>query len=116
MHNDEVTYSNRGPSAAATVAVAQQRLHASPYHVLRDVQCELRDDSLVLRGHVSSFYLKQLAQEMVRKVDGVRGVVNTLEVGDRPQMPLANGTCHVRSEGSQGSTEASHGRADTDRG
>jgi hypothetical protein len=40
----------------------------------------------MLRGNVTSYYLKQLAQESVRTLDGVAEVVNLLEVVPRGQM------------------------------
>lgn len=35
---------------------------------------------IVLQGRVETFYHKQVAQELLRKVDGVERVVNLLEV------------------------------------
>lgn len=65
--------------------VAQQRLRTSAYRPLRDVQCEERANTVVLRGQVSSFYYKQRAQEVVRKTDDACRIVNELEVEDRPR-------------------------------
>jgi len=59
---------------------AQSALAASPVYDLRDVQVEQREDSLVLSGHVSSFYHKQLAQEVVRLVAGEVTVTNSIDV------------------------------------
>jgi len=50
--------------------VAQSALADSPIFDLRAVQVEEGDDALVLRGSVSSFYHKQMAQEVVRAVAG----------------------------------------------
>jgi osmotically-inducible protein OsmY len=36
---------------------------------------------VTLQGSVDSFYVKQLAQEAVRKIDGVEEITNELEVG-----------------------------------
>jgi len=44
------------------------------------VSCEWGGDTLRLRGRVTSYYQKQLVQEAVKKVDGVRGVINDVEV------------------------------------
>lgn len=63
-----------------TQFVTQQRLQESSYLGLRGVVCEYHEGVLILRGHVPSFYLKQLAQTLVRKVDGVDTVVNRLTV------------------------------------
>jgi osmotically-inducible protein OsmY len=46
----------------------------------RQVFCENHDGVLLLRGRVSSFYEKQLAQEAVRKLEGVDQIVNQIEV------------------------------------
>jgi hypothetical protein len=60
---------------------AQSALAASPVFDLRDVQVEQHETGLVLSGHVSSFYHKQLAQEVVRLVAGEVTVVNSIDVG-----------------------------------
>lgn len=69
-----------GLPPSQTTINAQQQLKASPYRALQDVICEGRDGHLILRGRVSTFYLKQLAQELVRPIEGVRSIVNRLEV------------------------------------
>lgn len=40
----------------------------------------LRDHVLTLRGKVPSFYLKQMLQTVVKKIDGVQAVNNRVEV------------------------------------
>jgi osmotically-inducible protein OsmY len=47
---------------------------------LQRLLCEFRAGILTIRGHVSSYYLKQLAQETVRSLEGVMRIVNRLEV------------------------------------
>jgi osmotically-inducible protein OsmY len=59
---------------------ATECLRASPYKVLAGVACECDDGVLFLRGQVSSFYLKQHAQEAVAGVNRVTQVVNEIEV------------------------------------
>lgn len=46
----------------------------------RIVSCEFENGVLVLRGRVSTFYYKQLAQESVSGISGVVEVVNHIEV------------------------------------
>jgi osmotically-inducible protein OsmY len=70
----------RGQQRSRATLIAQQQLEASPYSALQDICCEGHDGHLILRGRVPSFYLKQLAQELVRPIQGVRSVVNRLEV------------------------------------
>ena len=47
---------------------AQAALGKSPVCELRDLRIERREGTLVISGAVSSFYHKQLAQEVVRAV------------------------------------------------
>lgn len=47
---------------------AQQALASSPIFELRDLQVEQQQGNLLISGVVSSFYYKQLAQEVVRAV------------------------------------------------
>jgi hypothetical protein len=59
---------------------AQSALAASPVYALRDLRVEQQGDALLIRGLVSSFYHKQLAQEVVRQAaEGVE-VVNSIHV------------------------------------
>ncbi len=60
---------------------ANEHLRNSPYRALRGVTCECDQGILLLRGHLPSFYHKQLAQEAVVRVRGVEEVVNEIEVG-----------------------------------
>ena len=59
---------------------AMERLRASPYKAMRRVSCECKHDVLFLRGRLSSFHEKQVAQEVVSGVSGVTQVVNEIEV------------------------------------
>ena len=61
-------------------AEAQSRLRTSGYYELHLVSCDFHEGVLTLRGCVSSFYLKQVAQELIRRLDGAEEVNNRLEV------------------------------------
>jgi len=61
-------------------AGAQSRLRASGYRQLHFVSCEFHEGVLTLRGHVSTFHMKQVAQTLVRDLDGVGEINNRLEV------------------------------------
>ncbi len=73
--------------AIASVCDVQPRakaaLAASPFFELRDLQVEQHDDGLLLSGVVSSFYYKQLAQEIVRAVCNGIGLSNAIHVKDQ---------------------------------
>jgi osmotically-inducible protein OsmY len=70
----------------------EARLWRSGYLALRGISCEFHDGIARLRGHLSTYYLKQIAQEIVIEVVGVRSVVNQIEVGP-PRVP-AKGENH----------------------
>jgi len=58
-------------------------LHAlseSPYLVRRKLRFETSEGRVVLRGIVSSFFQKQMAQEALRGIEGVDEIHNHLEV------------------------------------
>ena len=55
---------------------ARDCLQRSPYRPIRNVSCECRQGVLFLRGPLPTFYLKQLAQEAVARVQGILQVVN----------------------------------------
>ena len=59
----------------------QSALAASPVFDLHGLRVEDHADGLLLSGSVSSFYHKQLAQEVVRAVAGDVNVVNAIDVG-----------------------------------
>lgn len=59
---------------------AQKALRASPFYALRDLQVEQDGDTLLISGLVTSFYHKQLAQEVVRHAAKGVDVVNSIEV------------------------------------
>lgn len=60
--------------------VSQQLIKNSKYSEVRSVQCEVHEGLLFLRGQVSSYHLKQLAQEVVSQVEGIEAIVNCIEV------------------------------------
>ena len=77
----------RAKEAQVVQAQAQSRLRKSGYHQLQLISCEFHKGVLTLRGRVSSFYLKQVAQTLVNQLDGVAEVNNRLEVVAPPCRP-----------------------------
>lgn len=59
---------------------ADQRLRVSPYLELRRVTCSFHEGVLTLTGHVSSYYLRQIAQTLLRGLAGVQAIDNRLAV------------------------------------
>jgi osmotically-inducible protein OsmY len=62
--------------------IAQRKLRESPYYFLKNLTCDYDDGVLTLRGRVPIGPLKQLAESIVCRVDGVQEVVNRVEVVD----------------------------------
>ena len=81
------------PAKAPTQAVSQEisplteKLHGAlnNSHFLSPRQVQIKTDggNVRLEGTVGSFYQKQMAQEIVRRVDGVESVENQLQVSWR---------------------------------
>lgn len=59
---------------------ADQALRQSPIPALRKLRVEENDRAIVLSGSVSSYYLKQLAQESVMPCLGARELHNRVQV------------------------------------
>jgi osmotically-inducible protein OsmY len=55
-------------------------LRRDPYLARRNLRFESLDGTIRLSGVVQSYYQKQMAQEVVRRIDGVALVENALEV------------------------------------
>lgn len=69
-------------STAELYSLAQQALASSGVYALRELTVQPHNDGLLISGAVSSFYLKQLAQEVVRAVAGSIELVNSVRVSD----------------------------------
>jgi osmotically-inducible protein OsmY len=69
------------PARLRTVAErAESRLRSNPYLALKNVSCEYCEGVLTLRGCLPTYYLKQIAQTAVARLDGVERIVNDIEV------------------------------------
>jgi osmotically-inducible protein OsmY len=61
-----------------------ERIHdalmTNPHVPSHQVRVEAEEGRVVLKGNVTSFFQKQMAQEAVRRVDGVQQIDNLLQV------------------------------------
>ena len=64
----------------ATQVRAAQALKQSSHPALRHLRVEETDESIIISGRVSSYYLKQLAQETIMPVRGSLLLVNQVLV------------------------------------
>jgi osmotically-inducible protein OsmY len=55
-------------------------LTTNPHVPSEKVRVEAADGRVVLKGSVSTFFQKQMAQEAVRRIDGVQQIENLLQV------------------------------------
>ena len=61
---------------------AHQIFVESPYHPLRRLKCRYAEGELTIAGRVPSYFLKQLAQNVVKQLDGVERIRNIIEVSE----------------------------------
>ncbi len=73
-------YPRARPPAPAVAEWAESRLRQNAYLALKNISCEFHDGVLTLQGCVPTYYLKQVAQEVVAPVEGVERVENRIEV------------------------------------
>ena len=61
-----------------------QALQRSPHLTGHQLRPRTRDGHVVLHGSVRTFFEKQMAQEAIRRIDGVQRIANELVVLDQP--------------------------------
>jgi hypothetical protein len=59
---------------------ASKLLQSSSYAALRGLRCEVMETVAVVHGVVPSYFLKQMAQSVIRRLDGIQSVMNLVEV------------------------------------
>jgi len=69
--------SDRDPTLSSQVKKA---FELTGYQDLRDVACQSDGSTVILNGHVRSFYMKQTAQQVAMGIPGVRQVFNRVAV------------------------------------
>lgn len=67
-------------NTATPAEIAEQRLRQSPYFYLKSLRCRYASGVLTLQGRVPYRQLRQLAEAIVARVDGVELVANEVEV------------------------------------
>ena len=66
---------------ASLQAVAERALHSGPYPALKKLSCDYQGGVLVLRGCLPTYYLKQIAQEIVaHQTQGMDRLDNQIQV------------------------------------
>src|ERR1700722_20386222 len=84
FEDDPILPENCMPSLSASLPGvaegAEVRLRSNSYLALKNVSCEYHEGVLTLRGCLPTYYLKQMAQTAVARLDGVQRIVNEIEV------------------------------------
>ncbi|ODT98648.1 MAG: hypothetical protein ABS79_05555 [Planctomycetes bacterium SCN 63-9] len=89
----EPTTSTARHSTGSTGAEIEaiHRLGRSGYSAFNDLSCEVVGADLWLRGRLPTYYLKQMAQAIVAQVEGVRRVINHIEVAPNSGRSIPSG-------------------------
>jgi hypothetical protein len=65
---------------ASVQELAERCLRRNPYLALKTVSCDYQGRVLILRGCLPTYYLKQLAQEVVAHLNEVDRIDNQIQV------------------------------------
>ncbi len=69
------------PAVATSLAErVEGAIVANPYFCGRRLRFEAEEGRVILSGSVGTYYQKQMAQEIIRRIEGVREIDNCLEV------------------------------------
>jgi two-component sensor histidine kinase len=71
------------PVLGSSTMLFNQYFRSNHHSGLRNVFCEFHQGVITLTGHVSSYFLKQLAQETTRELEIDHRIVNNLQVVER---------------------------------
>jgi osmotically-inducible protein OsmY len=71
-------------SQARPEELAERCLRSNSHTALKNISCEYRNGTLTLRGCVETYYLKQVAQAAVARLDGVERSDNQIRVVTPP--------------------------------
>lgn len=80
----EELHATRSPASIERAAHIQ--LSRSGYRSLLAITCHFRDGTMTLRGDVPSYFHKQVAQEVIRKVRSVESIANEIEVSSSREL------------------------------
>ena len=84
-----------GPDDDGLRIAALKLFQSSNYTTLRRLRCEVIDAVVIVHGIVPSYYLKQVAQTIVLRLEGIEGVMNMVEVRGIDSRPC----CENEDEG-----------------
>ena len=71
-----------GSADQALAEAAERQLRETSFVALHSLRCDCRSGVLVVHGRVPTFYARQVATAMLRKLQGVERVTDQIEVED----------------------------------
>ena len=80
VHSCSAAATPQKPRLDSVVAEVRRQLLASHFSVFRQIQCNFYEGVLILRGQVPTFYHRQVAVELAKKVNGVEQIDDRLVV------------------------------------
>jgi hypothetical protein len=75
--------------ADSIAAEAESRLHESIYSELHGIRCTYDHGILTLHGIVPSFYVRQIAQDLIEDLKGIQVIDNQLVIVRDQPTPVA---------------------------
>ena len=66
---------------------ALKLLHSSGYTAMQRLRCEVTDAVVIVHGILPSYYLKQMAQTIIQRLEGIQSVMNLVEVRETDSCP-----------------------------
>ena len=79
--------SSPAPTEQCPSEMVERIYQASHYRTIRQLTCRFEGGVLTISGRLSSYYLKQLAQTMIRGVEGIEYIVNDVQVHGGTTVP-----------------------------
>jgi hypothetical protein len=76
---------------------ALKLLQSSGYTALRRLRCEVTDAVVIVHGVLPSYFLKQMAQTIIQRLEGIQSVMNLVEVREPASSPCCENE-HETSE------------------
>lgn len=68
------------PPPPGLLEQAERTIRCNSFPAMKNLSCELEGSTLILRGCVPTYYLRELAETTVSHLPGVERVVNEIEV------------------------------------
>ena len=71
-------------------SAALKLFQSSGYGSIRRLQCEVTEGVVTVHGTVPNYYLKQMAQTLINRLETIRSVTNLVEVRGTDSFPYWN--------------------------